>query len=210
MKPIAIGIAALVAALTGPAWAVADQYPCSDLKQTSLGMKYRTCGETEDIGAKRMQKFRDNKTGRIFAEQASVLIHAYCKDGICVEIVGLNYGEVVGEGAADGHYYIQRGYQLVADQSGNAAAIHPEALAEQQQIQHQAQASNGSANTELYCSNMSDTCTLTVNGQELELTREELPKHVGFYQGDLSSCIAESCLGSKGEFLGLNPDYYQR
>lgn len=210
MKPIAIGIAAVVAALANPTWAGADQYPCSDLKQTSLGMKYRTCGETEDIGAKRMQKFRDNETGKIYAEQASVLIHAYCKDGICVEIVGLNYGEVVGEGAADGHYYIQRGYQLVADQSGSAAAIHPEALAEQKQIQQQAQANSSSANTELYCSNMSDTCTLTVNGQNLELTRDQLPKHVGFYQGDLSNCIAESCTDNKGAFLGLNPDYYQQ
>lgn len=210
MKSVAIGIAAVVAALASQAWAGADQYPCSDLKQTSLGMKYRTCGETEDIGAKRMQKFRDNETGKIFAEQTSVLIHAYCKDGICVEIVGLNYGEVVGEGAADGHYYIQRGYQLVGDQSGNAAAVHPEALAEQAQIQQQAQASSPASGTALYCSNVSDTCTLTIDGQDLEVTREELPKHVGFYQGDRSNCIAESCSGNKGEFLGLNPDYFQQ
>lgn len=72
------------------------------------------------------------------------------------------------------------------------------------------QAAPSTGKAELYCSNMSDTCTLTINGQDLELTREQLPKHVGFYQGDRSSCIAESCLGSKGEFLGLNPDYYQQ
>lgn len=209
MKFMTFGIAALAAALASPAWAGADQYPCSSLKQTGLGMKFRTCGETEDISAKRMQKFRDNETGKIFAEEASILIHAYCKDNVCVEIVGLNYGEVVGE-APDGHYYVQRGYQLVGDQSGNAAAVHPEALAEQAQIQQEAQASSPASGTKLYCSNMSETCTLTINGQDLEVTREELPKHVGFYQGDRSDCIAESCSGSKGEFLGLNPDYYKQ
>lgn len=65
-----------------------------------------------------------------------------------------------------------------------------------------------SSAAKLYCSNTSETCTLTINGQELELTREELPKHTDFYQGDRSDCIAEACWGNKGEFLGLNPDYY--
>jgi len=62
----------------------------------------------------------------------------------------------------------------------------------------------------LYCSNASETCTLTINGKDLELTRAELPKHTGFYQGDRSDCIAEACWGNKGEFLGLNPDYYRQ
>lgn len=203
MKPTAIGIAALVAALASPAWADSEPYYQCGEPKNEIGMVYRTCGSTQNSMQLTTFKYRDPQTGQMYVDRDYVLQTVNCRDGICADVrsKALVEGEV-----PDGLYRIQRGYQLLA-QNGVIYAVHPEALA---QFQSQPAAQATSAPARLYCSNMSETCTLTVNGQALELTREELPKHVGFYQGDRSDCIAESCLGSKGEFLGLNPDYYQQ
>ncbi|MDC7827461.1 hypothetical protein PQS90_20120 [Pseudomonas sp. BLCC-B13] len=201
MKLITLGMAALAAALTSEAWADSEPYYQCGEPKNEIGMVYRTCGSTQNSMQLTTFKYRDPQTGQMYVDRDYVLQTVNCRDGICADVrsKALVEGEV-----PDGFYRIQRGYQLI-NQGGVIYAVHPEAIA-----QFQTQTPAQSKGPELYCSNMSETCTLTINGQGLEVTREELPKHVGFYQGDRSNCIAESCLGSKGEFLGLNPDYYQQ
>lgn len=201
MKLLTLGMAALAAAFTSQVWADSEPYyQCSE-PVSQAGLKYRICGSTQNPLQQTTFKYRDPQTGQMYADRDFVLQTVNCRDGICADVG--SKALVEGE-APDGLYRIQRGYQLLI-QGSTAYAVHPEAVA---QFQSQAPAQN--TGPELYCSNMSDTCTLTLNGQDLELTREELPKHVGFYQGDRSNCIAESCTDSKGSFLGLNPDYYQQ
>lgn len=202
MKLMTLGIAALTAALTSQAWADSEPYYQCGEPVSQAGLKYRICGSTQNPLQQTTFKYRDPQTGQMYADRDFILQTVNCRDGICSDV--RSKALVEGE-APDGLYRIQRGYQLLT-QGSMTYAVHPEAAA---QFQSQT-ASQTSGAAELYCSNISDTCTLTINGQDLELSREELPKHVGFYQGDRSSCIAESCLGSKGEFLGLNPDYYQQ
>ena len=196
-------VAVLAIGFAVTAWAgnAEPYYQCGPAVN-QIGMVYRTCGSTQNSMELTTYKYQNPYTGQMTVGKDYILQTVNCRDGICADVrdSSLVQGEV-----PDGFYRIQRGYTLM-NVNGEIYAVHPDAVA---QFQSQAPAQTTDS-ASLYCSNTSETCTLTINGQDLELTREELPRHVGFYQGDRLNCIAESCTDSKGAFLGLNPDYYQQ
>lgn len=57
-----------------------------------------------------------------------------------------------------------------------------------------------------FCGQTSDTCTLTINGKSVELTRDQLKEHMPIsHSGD---CIMEFCANDNGDVIGLNPEYF--
>lgn len=203
-----VAAAAMVLAMS--AWAnPKDVYQCDgEIKDTSIIPTIVTprCGEAVQKHERSMYNFID-QDGRPYVARATILASVRCEGGICAEVVQGQFGEALGT-APDGFYYVQRGYYLDRDSLGRTVAYRMGTGP--QYSGSVAVASPGTTNaTKLYCSGMSDTCTLTVNGKAMELPREQLPQHASFYSGDLSDCIAEACWGNKGEFLGLNPDYFQ-